>query len=360
MKKIFGAEEFTTKGIPAPAPLSSARNSEGQVPNIVVDDERVSSGMLVIGEQREVDLATNRRRTPQNESYRSRFIRFVFWMNRSVEDLTCHLGRMVRGVYEGKTHEKCPHKDTCFDYWLKGFCSRFLSGVAIQAALQTAGFVRSMLAPRKAHLDKTGSLLSNSLLYPCMKSGLGLSAMCLAFRLFSCSFRWLQGTDEPINAATSGIMASALGFFLLRPPSAVGLYIFFKADERVVSESHQKNNWKIIQFLDKIYGGGWTILYAISSAFLFNCAIMEPQNLKPSYFNFLNRVSGGKFVELNRHLLTPYYAHSDVLMKDFWPNLNERFLSNNMKQVIKMRDASGKGNELIKEIVLKFVSGASI
>ncbi|CAL8143763.1 unnamed protein product [Orchesella dallaii] len=359
LKKIFGAEEFTTKGIPAPL---SAGISEVQ--NIVGDDERirrVSGGMLAIGEPREeVDLETNRRRRPRDESYRARFIRFVLWMHRSVEDIACHLERMVSGVYEGKTHEKCPHKDPCFDYWLKGFCSRFLSGFAIQAALQTAGFVRSMLAPRKAHLDKTGSLLSNSLLYPCMKSGLGLSAMCLAFRVFSCSFRWLQGTDEPINAATSGIMASALGFFLLRPPSAAGLYIFFKAAERVISESHQKNNWKIIQFLDKIYGGGWTILYAISTAVLFHCGIMEPQNLKPSYYNFLTRVTGRKLFDINRHLLTAYYAHSNVLMKDFWPNLNEKFLSDNMKQLIKMREASGKGNELIKDIVLKFVSGASI
>lgn len=117
--------------------------------------------------------------------------------------------------------------------------SRFLSGFAIQAAIQSASFVRNLLAPRKPHLDKTGTLLSNSLLFPCVKSGLGLSAMCLAFRLFSCSFRWLQGTDEPINAAASGILATALGFFLLRPPPSAGIYIFFKAIERAISESHE-------------------------------------------------------------------------------------------------------------------------
>lgn len=206
-------------------------------------NRRISGG-VVLGRGdviQDANLETDRRRRPRDESYRARFIRFVLWMHRSVEDIACHLERMVTAVYEGKTHEKCPHKDPCFDYWLKGFCSRFLSGFAIQAAIQSANFLRNLLVPRKKPLplDKTGALLSNSLLYPCVKSGLGLSAMCLAFRLFSCSFRWLQGTDEPINAAASGIMASALGFFLLRPPSSAGLYLFFKAAERVISESHQ-------------------------------------------------------------------------------------------------------------------------
>lgn len=85
---------------------------------------------------------------------------------------------------------------------------------------------------------------------------------------------------------------------------------------------------------------------------------MEPQNLKPSYYNFLARVTGRKLFDINRHLMTAYYLHSNVLMKDFWPRLNEKFLSDQMKSVVKMREASGKGNELIREIVLKFVSSA--
>lgn len=240
--KIFGSEEFTKKGTNTSGDLDGSGDSQ-IVLNPELRSRRLSGGVpLGIGEPGEaVDLEPNRRRRPRDESYRARFIRFVLWMHRSVEDIACHLERMVTAVYEGQTHEKCPHKDPCFDYWLKGFFSRFLSGFAIQAAVQTANFVRNVLIPRKKapKLDKTGALLSNSLLYPCIKSGLGLSAMCLAFRLFSCSFRWLQGTDEPINAAASGIMASALGFFLLKPPASAGLYLFFKAAEKLVSDSHQ-------------------------------------------------------------------------------------------------------------------------
>lgn len=236
LTKIFGSEEFAKKGATVGPGSHDRANDQAEA-------YRHNRGIVLgHGEAvQNVDLAPGRRHRLRDESYRARFIRFVLWMHRSVEDIACHLERMVNAVYAGKTHEKCPHKDPCFDYWMKGFCSRFLSGFAIQAALQTANFVRNVLIPKKKsiRLDKTGALLSNSLLYPCIKSGLGLSAMCLAFRLFSCSFRWLQGTDRPINAATSGIMASALGFTILRPPASAGLYLFFKAAERVVTESHQ-------------------------------------------------------------------------------------------------------------------------
>jgi len=99
--------------------------------------------------------------------------------------------------------------------------------------------VKDLLTSKKLHLDKTGGLLSNSFLYPCVRSGLGLGTMCILFRLFSCSFRWLKGMDGPGHAAASGVLASALGYFLLKPPSSIGMYLFFKAAETVVSDSHR-------------------------------------------------------------------------------------------------------------------------
>lgn len=259
--KIFGHEEFSQKQENnMPRPNEEPQNDFNNPGRI----RRNSSGVQERGEAAQrINLETQRRIRVQDESYRARIIRFVLWMHRSVEDIACHLERMVTAVYECQTHEKCPHKEPCFDYWftvmnsciqqqftafpkryrfnffLQGFCSRFLSGFAIQSAIQSASFIRTILQPRKPHLDRTGALLSNSLIFPCIKSGLGLGAMCLSFRLFSCSFRWLQGTDEMINAAASGVMASALGFFLLRPPASAGLYLFFKAAERVISESHR-------------------------------------------------------------------------------------------------------------------------
>jgi hypothetical protein len=119
----------------------------------------------------------------------------------------------------------------------------------------------------------------------------------------------------------------------------------------------RKNNWKIFNYLDKIYGGGWSILYAISTAMLFHVGILEPQNLKPSYYHFLSRVTGRKLYEMNRQLMTMYGTNSDFLVKDFSPNFVEKYLSGNMKNLLKIKAALGTGNEGLRDIVLRFVSG---
>jgi len=98
--------------------------------------------------------------------------------------------------------------------------------------LECVGFA-SRLFKAKNEMNKGGILLS------CFRRGLGFSAMCLAFRVFSCSFRWLKDTDTPCDAAFSTILASLLGFFLLKPPTSIGMYMFFKAAETVIADSHK-------------------------------------------------------------------------------------------------------------------------
>ena len=47
--------------------------------------------------------------------------------------------------------------------------------------------------------------------------------------------------------------------------------------------------------LPKLPGAG-VLLYCFSTALLFHAAIWEPQNLRPSYWDFLHGISGGRFV----------------------------------------------------------------
>lgn len=117
-RKIFGPEEFGRRVAPN---SSTSVTEEENNPRDESRSRRVSGGVLGRGEPHPgVNLLEpSRRRRPRDESYRARLIRFVLWMHKSVEDIACHLERMVSAVYEGQTHEKCPHKDPCFDYWLK-------------------------------------------------------------------------------------------------------------------------------------------------------------------------------------------------------------------------------------------------
>lgn len=84
----------------------------------------VGPGLVIGGPEVEVNENGQVVQNPQlnlkrDESYRARLIRFVLWMHRQVEDIACHLERMVAAVYVGRSHDTCPHHKPCFDYWIE-------------------------------------------------------------------------------------------------------------------------------------------------------------------------------------------------------------------------------------------------
>ena len=65
---------------------------------------------------------------------------------------------------------------------------------------------------------------------------------------------------------------------------------------------------------------GTILLYCFSTAVLFHTAILEPQNLRPSYYKFLHSLSGGRIAVMNRECLDPFGLdtskhHRDVMTK---------------------------------------------
>lgn len=105
-----------------------------------------------------------------------------------------------------------------------------------------------------------------------------------------------------------------------------------------------------------MYGGGWCFLYAISTALLFTVGIFEPHNLKPSYYHFLSKTSGGKLYEINRQAIDVYGTNSAMLMKDYWPIVSEKYTSEHMKQLLKMRGDVSNNNEATKHLLKKFIN----
>lgn len=118
----------------------------------------------------------------------------------------------------------------------------------------------------------------------------------------------------------------------------------------------RKNNWKLLNLLNQVYGGGWCLLYSISTAWLFHVSVVEPHNLKPSYYHFLSKVTGKRLYDMNRQLLDIYGANSALLMKDYWPNLKNEHLSEHMKQLIKMKESVNSNNEGMKDLLKHFIS----
>jgi len=272
----------------------------------------------------------------------------------------------------------------------QGFLTRFGAGFGIQALMDTILFIRSLLlSPSLKELPRPKRTSTSPVLYKCLRTGAGFSSVCLSFRLLSCAFRWLLGNEDPIHAIAAGVMTSGFAFALLRPPPTIALYLLFKAAESVISDSHRQvvfflsfffgnckstpnrlliyffisvsreHDWKIIRWMDSVYGGGWSLLFAVSTAVLFHAGMLEPQNLKPSYYQFLNKVTGRKLHDINRTILTVYGTNSNALRKDFWPVFDTKHISHHMAKLIEDKETLGKGNELIKELTLKVLAKPS-
>jgi hypothetical protein len=119
LRKVIGDEEFRKREEDdrVEEPEVEAERNEAIIGHREANN--VGPGLIIGGpEIGSNGLLTNgnggRKR---DESYRARFVRFVFWMHRQVEDIASHLERMVIAVHEGQSHDTCPHSKPCFSYW---------------------------------------------------------------------------------------------------------------------------------------------------------------------------------------------------------------------------------------------------
>ncbi|CAG0879796.1 unnamed protein product [Darwinula stevensoni] len=78
---------------------------------------------------------------------------------------------------------------------------------------------------------------------------------------------------------------------------------------------------------------GFTVfLYATSTALLLHAAVVEPHNLKDSYWRFLNRITGNRISEMNRRLLDEFGFRSSTLQPSFWPQYDMTQVSPHLKE----------------------------
>ncbi|XP_066031760.1 transmembrane protein 135-like [Chamaea fasciata] len=68
-----------------------------------------------------------------------------------------------------------------------------------------------------------------------------------------------------------------------------------------------------------------SIIYAISTSICFQAAVMEVQNLRPSYWKFLLRLTKGRFALMNRKVLDVFGTEASKNFKDFTPKLDPRY-----------------------------------
>ncbi|KAJ3655471.1 hypothetical protein Zmor_014602 [Zophobas morio] len=184
-------------------------------------------------------------------------------------------------------HLACPHPFSCLYYTMQGVGKMFTIGLGIQVTLKLVlNLKRVMQSPRnlKTILFKKDTLNLAAFLG-------GFSGL---FRAVLCILRRTTGKDSPSYAIPAGLIAGVA--FTRYPDTTVALYVLWKVAQ--------------ITYLMGINKGivpripGFTeFLYCFSTAILFHAALLEPTNLRPSYWKFLHSISGGRIACMNREPL---------------------------------------------------------
>ncbi|KAL2094397.1 hypothetical protein ACEWY4_009116 [Coilia grayii] len=210
----------------------------------------------------------------------------------------------------GPRHRCCKHyHDNCISYCIKGFIRMFSVGYLIQCFLKVPSAFRQVFT-------KPSRLVS--LLYNKENFQLGafLGSFVSIYKGTSCFLRWVRNLDDELHALIAGFLAGISMFFYRS--TSISMYLFSKLVETMYFKGIEAGRFPYFSEAD-------TIIYAISTAICFQAAVMEVQNLRPSYWKFLLRLTKGRFALMNRRALDSFGTGASRDFKDFIPKLDPRF-----------------------------------
>ncbi|XP_062869890.1 transmembrane protein 135 [Trichomycterus rosablanca] len=211
----------------------------------------------------------------------------------------------------GPRHRCCKHyQDNCISYCVKGFIRMFSVGYLIQCCLKVPSTFRHVFT-------KPSRLLS--LLYNKENFQLGafLGSFVSIYKGTSCLLRWLHNLDDELHALLAGFLAGTSMFFY--KSTTISMYLFSKLVETMYFKGIEAGHFPYFSEAD-------TIIYAVSTAICFQAAVMEVQNLRPSYWKFLLRLTQGRFALMNRKVLDVFGTEASRNFKDFTPKLDPRYM----------------------------------
>lgn len=198
--------------------------------------------------------------------------------------------RIIRKIQGLGRHTVCPHPFSCPYYTLQGAVRLFALGYGLQVCLHV--LMQTRRAIRKP------SLLPKLLIHrKAFQLGAFLGGFSAVFKMMSCLLRRIFNKDSKFHAIPAGLLAGlAFGFF---PDNTIALYVMWKSLQILYSDSIQKG------YVPRI-PGGTILLFCFSTSVLFHAAVLEPQNLRPSYWKFLHSLSGGRIAVMDRECLDAF------------------------------------------------------
>uniref|UniRef100_G3QBI7 Transmembrane protein 135 n=1 Tax=Gasterosteus aculeatus aculeatus TaxID=481459 RepID=G3QBI7_GASAC len=211
---------------------------------------------------------------------------------------------------KGPRHRCCKHyQDNCISYCVKGFVRMFSIGYLIQCCLKVPSAFRHMLTKP----SRLPSLFYNKENF---QLGAFLGSFVSIYKGTSCLLRWLRNIDDELHALIAGFLAGMSMFFY--KSTSISMYLFSKLVETMYFKGIEAGHFPYFPHAD-------TVLYAISTAICFQAAVMEVQNLRPTYWKFLLRLTKGRFALMNRQLLDVFGTQASRDFKGFVPKLDPRY-----------------------------------
>ncbi|XP_044078722.1 transmembrane protein 135 [Siniperca chuatsi] len=211
---------------------------------------------------------------------------------------------------KGPRHRCCKHyQDNCIAYCVKGFVRMFSVGYLIQCCLKVPSAFRQMFS-KPSRLPSVFYNKDN------FQLGAFLGSFVSIYKGTSCLLRWLRNIDDELHALIAGFLAGTSMFFY--KSTTISMYLFTKLVETMYFKGIEAGQFPYFPHAD-------TVLYAISTAICFQAAVMEVQNLRPTYWKFLLRLTKGRFTLMNRQLLDVFGTHASRDFKGFVPKLDPRF-----------------------------------
>ncbi|BES92314.1 Transmembrane protein 135 [Nesidiocoris tenuis] len=218
-----------------------------------------------------------------------KWIQFLNWFQTQVYLVKC-----------GISHPSCPHPYSCSYYVLEGACRKFFYGYLTQLCIK--------LLMNSTKIVKSPSLALRIPFWPeTFRLAAMFSAFCGIFRYISCWGRETCDKDLTTTAIPAGFVAG-LSFCLYRDNS-IALYFMWKLLQITYGLGVEKGYCIELPYAPVFF-------HAFSTAILFHTAIMEPKNLRLSYWNFLQAMSGGKIGEMSRDAFDAYGLESSKQLSD--------------------------------------------
>uniref|UniRef100_UPI00398F6177 transmembrane protein 135 isoform X2 n=1 Tax=Pristiophorus japonicus TaxID=55135 RepID=UPI00398F6177 len=211
----------------------------------------------------------------------------------------------------GPRHRCCKHyEDNCISYCIKGFIRMFSVGYLIQCCLRIPSALRHLFT-------KPSRLLSALYNKENFQLGAFLGSFVSIYKGTSCFLRWVRNLDDELHALIAGFLAGMSMMFY--KSTTISMYLASKLVETMYFKGIEAGKCPYVAHAD-------TIIYAISTAICFQAAVMEVQNLRPSYWKFLLRLTKGRFALMNRRALDVFGTQASRDFKGFIPRLDPRYI----------------------------------